>query len=126
MNTMERATELKHIEATPGVCGGKPRIVGHRIRVQDIVIEHDNWCQSPAEIVANHPGITLADVHAALAYYHDHRDRIQRDLQEDRAYIERFSRENADRVLTFTVDSHDARPAHVPIGRGCFSVHTYS
>ncbi|MEO0014001.1 MAG: hypothetical protein RLZZ535_2390 [Cyanobacteriota bacterium] len=29
---------LEHIEITPGVCGGKPRIAGHRIRVQDIVI----------------------------------------------------------------------------------------
>jgi uncharacterized protein (DUF433 family) len=28
----------EHIEVTPGVCGGKPHIAGHRIRVQDIVI----------------------------------------------------------------------------------------
>ncbi len=26
----------KHVDATPGVCGGKPRIAGTRIRVQDI------------------------------------------------------------------------------------------
>lgn len=31
----------KHIEITPGICGGKPRIVGHRIKVQDIVIWHE-------------------------------------------------------------------------------------
>jgi len=29
-----------HITQTPGVCGGKPRIAGHRIRVQDIAIEY--------------------------------------------------------------------------------------
>jgi uncharacterized protein (DUF433 family) len=28
----------QHIEATPGVFGGKPRIAGHRIRVMDIVV----------------------------------------------------------------------------------------
>ncbi|MEO3706895.1 DUF433 domain-containing protein [Trichormus azollae] len=31
----------EHIEITPGICGGKPRIAGHRIRVQDIVIWHE-------------------------------------------------------------------------------------
>ena len=31
-----------HIEITPGVCGGKPRIAGHRIRVQDIVVWNHN------------------------------------------------------------------------------------
>ncbi len=30
----------QHIEITPGTCGGKPRIAGHRIRVQDIVVEY--------------------------------------------------------------------------------------
>ena len=25
----------EHIQITPGVCGGKPNIAGHRIRVQD-------------------------------------------------------------------------------------------
>ena len=33
-------TPIEHIEMTPGVCGGRPRIAGHRIRVQDIVIWH--------------------------------------------------------------------------------------
>ena len=28
----------QHIEATPGVCGGKPRIAGHRITVQNVAI----------------------------------------------------------------------------------------
>jgi len=27
----------RHIEITPGVAGGKPRLAGHRIKVQDIV-----------------------------------------------------------------------------------------
>ncbi len=34
-------TLAKHIETTPGVCGGKPRIAGTRIRVQDIYICHE-------------------------------------------------------------------------------------
>ena len=30
----------EHIEISPGVLGGKPRIAGHRIAVQDVVIWH--------------------------------------------------------------------------------------
>ncbi len=74
-----------HIETTAGVCGGKPRIAGHRIRVQDVVLWHEALGMSPDEIVSEYPQITLADVYAALAYYHDHRETIQRDIEQDKA-----------------------------------------
>jgi len=45
----------EHIEITPGVCGGKPRIAGHRIRVQDIVIWHEQMGISPNDIYTHHP-----------------------------------------------------------------------
>ncbi|NCS50625.1 MAG: DUF433 domain-containing protein [Microcystis aeruginosa BK11-02] len=37
----------QHIEVTPDVCGGKPRIAGHRIKVRDIVIWHERMGMSP-------------------------------------------------------------------------------
>ena len=58
----------QRIERTPGVCGGKPRIAGHRIRVQDIAAWHEFQGMSPDQIVAGYPQLSLADVHAALAY----------------------------------------------------------
>jgi uncharacterized protein (DUF433 family) len=73
----------KHIECTPEVCGGKPRIAGHRIRVQDIVLWHEIQGLSADEIVADFPQITLADVYAALTYYYDHREEIRRAMKED-------------------------------------------
>ena len=75
----------EHIEITPGVCGGKPRIAGHRIRVEDVVIWHEQQGLSPDEIVSLYPSITLADVYAALAYYHDHIEEIRQQIQEDEA-----------------------------------------
>jgi uncharacterized protein (DUF433 family) len=72
----------QHIDITPGVCGGKPRIAGHRIRVQDIVIWHERLGYSPDEVVSHYPQLTLADVYAALAYYHDHREAIDTDIRE--------------------------------------------
>ncbi|NEO70801.1 DUF433 domain-containing protein [Moorena sp. SIO3H5] len=76
----------KHIEITPGVCGGKPRIAGHRIRVEDIVIWHERIGLSPDEIVSQYPTITLADVYAALAYYHDHFEEIRQQILEDEEF----------------------------------------
>jgi uncharacterized protein (DUF433 family) len=72
-----------HIEKTPGVVGGKARIAGHRVRVLDIVVWHEKRAMSPDEIVAMFPGITLADVHAALAYYFDNRDEIEAEFVKE-------------------------------------------
>lgn len=80
----------EHISKTPGVCGGKACIAGHRIRVMDIVTLHERGGMTPDEIADEYPGITLADVHAALAYYFDHRDDIDAEFRE--------ARETADRM----------------------------
>src|SRR5438093_8375741 len=75
-------SSVEHIVATPGTCGGKPRIAGHRIRVQDIALWHEHLGYSVAEIVAHYPQLTPAEVHAALAYYYDHREAIQQDIRD--------------------------------------------
>ncbi len=37
--------------------------------------------------MAERPGLTMADVHAALAYYYDHREEITADLQSDADFV---------------------------------------
>jgi uncharacterized protein (DUF433 family) len=81
-----------HIEIVPGGTGPKPRIAGHRIRVQDVVIWHEKLGMSPDEIVDQYPTITLADVHAALAYDWNHRKDIKRAIAEEHALIEELRR----------------------------------
>jgi uncharacterized protein (DUF433 family) len=80
-----------HIEITPGVCGGKPRIAGHRITVQNVAIWHDRLGWSPDEIAAEY-GLEMADVYAALTYYHDHRNEIERSIQEDQEFVDLMRR----------------------------------
>ena len=77
----------EHIEITPGICGGKPRIAGHRIKVQDIAIWHEKMGMSPDEIVSGYPTINLSDVYAALAYYHDHLKEIRQQIEEDEEFV---------------------------------------
>jgi uncharacterized protein (DUF433 family) len=70
------------VVATPGVRGGKPRIDGHRVTVADVAVWHERQGLSPDEIVDGHPSLTLSDVHAALAYYFENRDRIDAEILE--------------------------------------------
>ena len=84
---MDQILERTHIECTPGVCGGKPRIAGHRIRVQDIFVLHELQGMTPDAILQVFPTITLADVHAALAYYWDHREAIEQQMREDEEFV---------------------------------------
>src|SRR3954469_13815696 len=81
------SVSTEHIAITPGVCGGKPRIAGHRITVQDIVIWHEQMGLSPDEIAATYPGISLADDYGALAYYHDHREEIRSRIEADEEFV---------------------------------------
>jgi uncharacterized protein (DUF433 family) len=77
----------QHIECTPGICGGKPRIAGHRITVSNIAIWHERLGKSADEIASDYD-LTLADVHAALAYYFDHRAEIDQSIEEGESFAE--------------------------------------
>jgi uncharacterized protein (DUF433 family) len=79
---------IEHIVSTPGVCGGRPRIAGHRIRVQDIVLAYEGTGGSwSVERIAEEYEISPAQIHAALSYYYDHREEIERALREEDALV---------------------------------------
>lgn len=97
------------IELTPGVMGGKPRVAGRRITVQDIAI----WCvrlgRSVDEVASDYD-LTLADVYAALAYYFDHRDEIDRSIEESRAFADALKAQTPSK-LTDKLMEHPLRGA---------------
>ena len=75
-----------HIAISEDVAGGKPRIAGHRITVQHIVIWHERMGLSADEIASNH-GLSLAEIYAALTYYYDHRQEIDEAILADESYV---------------------------------------
>ncbi len=77
----------QHIEITPDVAGGKPRIAGRRITVQNIAIWHEYMGLSADEIASEYD-LSLGNIYAALAYYFDHRDEIEQQIAEDSAFVE--------------------------------------
>lgn len=73
-----------HIEQQPNHTG-QPRayIAGTRVRVQDVYALAEIQGKSADEIVRALPHLTLAQVHAALSYYFDHREAILQEMRED-------------------------------------------
>ncbi len=87
----------RHIIATPGTVAGKPRISGRRITVQQIAIWHERLGMSPDDIASAYD-LTLGDVHAALAYYHDHREAIDATIRDDDALVAELRRQTPSRL----------------------------
>ena len=75
-----------HIDITPGTCSGHPRVVGTRIRVQNVVLWTEQG-ETADEIVAAYPQLTLSDVYAALTFYHDNREEMDRLIQQDKDFL---------------------------------------
>ncbi|MBI4688675.1 MAG: DUF433 domain-containing protein [Nitrospirae bacterium] len=72
-----------YIETKKGVCGGEPVIVGTRISVS-LIVELDQLGYSVDEIVSMYPHITHAQVYDALSYYYDHRNEIDKIIEENK------------------------------------------
>ncbi|WP_322744405.1 DUF433 domain-containing protein [Coleofasciculus sp. LEGE 07092] len=81
------------IVSTPGVCGGRPRIAGRRLSVQQIAVLSKQGL-SPQEIVREYEGLTLAQVHAGLAYYYANTEEIEAYLAQEKAEYDRLVAES--------------------------------
>jgi uncharacterized protein (DUF433 family) len=96
---MATSTLDQHIDSTPAIMGGKPRIAGRRIAVEHIVIWHERMGLSADEIATSYE-LSLADVYAALAYYFDHRAEIDRDINEGMAFVEALREHTPSKLTT--------------------------
>jgi uncharacterized protein (DUF433 family) len=69
----------RHIVSTPGTLGGKPRIAGRRIAVEHIAVLHVRLGRS-IDAICTDFHLSLAEIHAALAYYFDNQAEIDRSI----------------------------------------------
>jgi len=83
----------QHISVDPEVRGGRPSIAGTRLAVADIALLHLKLGMSLEEIAAKYV-LTLADVHAAMTYYYDHRSEIDQSIAGDTSFAEAFRLSN--------------------------------
>lgn len=72
------------IVSTPGTCGGRPRIAGKRFSVEQVAALNKEGL-NPQQILEEYDFLTLAEVHAALAYYYANQAEIEQYLADEQA-----------------------------------------
>ena len=84
---MQASTLEQHIVRTPEIVGGKPRLAGRRITVQNIVIWHERMGYGVDEIAMLYT-LSLSEIYSALAYYYDHKEEIDRSIAASESFVE--------------------------------------
>jgi uncharacterized protein (DUF433 family) len=101
-------TVYSHISKDPKVRGGKPCIEGTRVAVEDIVFYfHRGY--SAARIQEEFPQLNLAQVYAALSYYHHRKDEIDASMKAKEGTTEKLQRQWQNYV-----DHHGGHPPQEP------------
>jgi uncharacterized protein (DUF433 family) len=77
---METLESINLISVNPDVRGGRPCIAGRGLRVTDVVMAHIFHDRSPDEIASDYD-LSLAEVHAALSYYYQHKEKLDEDIR---------------------------------------------
>ncbi len=80
------------ITSTPGVVGGCPCIAGTRVPVRSIAIYYKQG-YLPEEIVQQYEHLSIAQVYAALAYYHANRAEVEADIVREKEEYDRLADE---------------------------------
>jgi len=97
-----------HIEIRPNREGKqRPNIDGTRVRVQDVAMLSELQGRTPDQIVEAYPHLTLAQVHAALSYYFDHRAEIRKDLHEDQELADLVRKARGPGALERSLNSNE-------------------
>jgi uncharacterized protein (DUF433 family) len=68
-------------------------IVGTRVRVQDVAMMAEQEGYTPDAILNALPHLTLGKIHAALAYYFDHREEVLNEIREDEEFVRKLREE---------------------------------
>lgn len=92
------SSEHPYIARISGILGGRPIVRGTRIPVWQIANAIIHLGESIENYRADHPTLTLAQIHAALSYYFDHEAEIEAEIVANR--IERLQD-----VFDLTVDN---------------------
>ena len=105
-----------YIVRTPGVCSGQPRIAGTRIKVKHVYTWVERMGMTAAQVVAEYPHLTMAQVHAALAFYWSHRDEIHQDIENEEKLVAELKAKAGPSKLQERLAEQDAADNSLPPG----------
>lgn len=82
-----------HISIDRNVLAGEPCIKGTRMTVALIAEEVEHLGMAPDDVIAMHPHLSLAQVHAALVYYYDHKNDIDASIRKTKVSESKLRRQ---------------------------------
>lgn len=85
---------------------GVPWIEGSNTKVVELVAEMKAYGRSPEEMAYQHPHLSLAQVHSALAFYWDHQGEIDADLERRRELAKTIEVEVGEHPLAKKLDTY--------------------
>jgi uncharacterized protein (DUF433 family) len=66
-------------------------IIGTRVKVIEVVLDKLAHGSSPEEIHFQYPHLSMAQIHAALAYYHEHQSKLDVEIQRRWAEVNQMA-----------------------------------
>ena len=64
-----------------------PYIVGSTMKVVELILAQLAYGWSPEELHLQFPYLTLGQIHSALAYYWDHQQEFEQDIEQRQASV---------------------------------------
>lgn len=83
------ATRYEHIVLDDQ---GVPLISGTTMKVIELVLEQEAHGWSVEELRFQHPYLSLGQIHSALAYYWDHKVKLDQEIADRMATVEQLRR----------------------------------
>lgn len=83
----------------PDIREGRPILAGTGVSVHSVAVRYKRGL-TPEQIAASYGHLSLAQVYAALAYYHANRQEIEADLADEDQLYDRLVSEQQSRTQT--------------------------
>lgn len=90
------ATQYKYIELNEN---SVPYIAGTTMKVIELISGYLAFGWSPEEIKFQHPYLTMSQIYSALAYYWDHKEELDADIQQRFEKVEKLRQEAGESAL---------------------------
>lgn len=100
------AATYPHIEVDPH---GVPLLAGTTMKVVELVMAQRAHGWSPEELHFQHPYLPLSQIHSALAYYWDHQEELDADIERRSALARQIERETPSSPLAAKLGNRTAR-----------------
>jgi uncharacterized protein (DUF433 family) len=90
-------TEYKYIQLDER---NVPIIAGTTMKVVELITSVKAYGWTPEELHANYPHVSLSKIHSALAYYWDHKEELDADIERRYQFAEQLRREAGESLLS--------------------------